>query len=765
MEGSDITRPLPPGSPMRRSVSFSNPFGEKSEHGVDLLELLAVLRRRKAIIGACIAVLTAVSAAIIFQITPLYTAEATVILDPRKTQVVDMQAVLSGLPYDAAVVRSEIEVLKSAPMAERVVQKLDLTSVPEFNGRLRKPTLMATLFEPMRWLVAQLRPVLGLASAPAANSGMTQEQKDLLAATGALLANTDVVNDGRSYILKVRVQSESPQLAVAAANGYIDAYLDGQLEAKFDAVRRANDWLNEHLGELRGKVEQSDNAVQLFRAQHNLIETKGATITGQQLSEINTQLILAASDRAQKESNLKQVQDLLRTGGVDAAVQVLASPLIQRLKEQEADLLREQADLATRYKPAHPAMVNIRAQISDLKAKIQDEINRVFRGMAGEVEAARAKEAALRASLQQLQQSNSIQDEAQVQLRQLEREAEANRTLYETFLNRFKQTSAQEDIQQPDARIVAAATAPSSPSYPRRGPLIGFAFAGSVLIGIFAAFGVERLDNGFRTGDQLEKFAMVTTLGLVPDIKTKELPQDTIVKRPVSSYSEAIRTIRTALRYSDIDNPPKIVLVTSSLPAEGKTVFATSLARSVARSGGKALLIDCDLRRPSIGRLFGSSSEPGILSLFEPGADTRAAIHVDEASGMHFIPATAGTSNPQDLLGSQSMRALLEEMRRHYDLIVIDAPPVLAVSDPLILSHIVDTTMFLVRWERTPRAIVLGALKSLRANGGDLAGVVLSRVNVRRHAAYGYGDSGYYYGHYGQYYGDYSKIPYSKTTI
>jgi capsular exopolysaccharide synthesis family protein len=206
------------------------------------------------------------------------------------------------------------------------------------------------------------------------------------------------------------------------------------------------------------------------------------------------------------------------------------------------------------------------------------------------------------------------------------------------------------------------------------------------------------------------------------------------------------------LRYSDIDHPPKVILITSSLPGEGKTVFATSFARSVARSGARALLIDCDLRRPGIARLLKCKAEPGLVGLFAEDCNPADLICLDEGSGMHFIPSSGGTANPQDLLGSQHMRSFLDRMRSQYDLIIVDAPPVLAVSDPIILSHIVDTTLYLVRWEKTPRPVVAGAMKILRSNGGPVAGVVLSRVNARKHALYGYGDAGYYYGRYGGYY-------------
>lgn len=759
MDASDLTlppaphEPPPPPSEGKRQFVFSKLLGDVADQEVELIEVLKVLRRRKNIIFTCMAMVTAVATAVVFQIVPRYTAQSEVMIEARKTQVVDLQAVLSGLPADTAVIRSEVEVLKSPVIAEQVVRKLDLTAVPEFNLRLQKPSVLSRIQDFAESVVGRITPFLGMGG----RQGPTIADDRELAAARILMRRTDIVNDGRSYVLKIRVESESPQLATSLANAYAEAYLQGQLEAKFEAVRRANTWLNEHLTDLREKVEVTDRAVQVFKAQHNLMESKGETVTVQQLSELNTQLVIAGADLAQKESNLRQIQDQLRSGGVAAAAQVLASPLIQRLREQETDLLQQEAQLAAKYKPAHPAMINIKAQERDLLQKIEDEINKIVRGMAGEVAAARAKEASLRESLRQLEKSTALQGETQVQLRQLEREAESNRTLYENFLNRFKQTSAQEDIQQADARLMSPARAPTIPSYPQKTLLIALSFGGSIWIGILAAFAAERLDHGFRTSDQFERLARIPVLGLVPDEDTGQPPIDTIVRQPICPYSEAIRTIRTALRYSRVDDPPKVVMVTSSLPAEGKSVFSVSLARSVARSGGRALVIDCDLRRPSLAKLLKVDPKPGILALFEEGTSLDAVICVEEFSGMHYIPSTAGTPNPQDLLGSKHMASLINSLRSQYDLIVLDTPPILAVSDALILSHLVDTALFLVRWGKTPRPVVLGAFKSFQANGANLAGAVLTRVNFRRHATYGYGDVGYYYGHYGKHYATYGR--------
>jgi len=750
MDMNEDSRPHGSTDSERLRYPTGYPYSPDDEagKGTGLTEALQVIQRRLPVILACIAAITIVSTVIVFNLTSRYTAESTVMLDSRKTQVLDLQSVMSGLPADEAVVRGELEVIKSPNLAEAVVKKTNLLAVPEFNWRLQKSSFMSVVLKPVYWVTSSIEALFTSApNAPVVDSA----REELLDVAGALQGHLGVTNDGRSYVIRIRVQSEDPKLAATLANAYASAYLDSQLDAKFNAVQRANQWLNDHLTELRTKVEASDRAVQVYAAEHNLTPIAsqgGATVTSQQISELNTQLVLASADLAQKKANLQQVQGSIRSGGVSAAAQVLSSQLIQALREQESALAEREADLATRYKPEHPAMINIKAQERDLNGKIQAETDRIVRGMEGDVSAAQAKVDSLTQSLNDLQ--GGIQGGAGVELRELQREADANRTLYESFLNRFKQTSAQEDIQQADAHIISDATVPSEPSYPKKVPLVGFAFLSSIMIGIFAAFGIERLDLGFRTGEQFEKLAQIPVLGLEPAMETGEMPQDIVVQRPVSSYAEAIRSIRTALRYSDVDNPPKVVMVTSSLPEEGKTIFSLSLARSVAKSGGKALLIDCDLRRPAIAKIFDVDADPGLLSLFDDGASMASVIKVDEISGMDFIPVASKTSNPQDLLGSKHMKTLIDTMRKRYDLIVLDTPPLLAVSDALVLSHFADATIFIARWARTPRSVVLGALKTFRTIGGKLAGVVLSRVDMRSHSTYGYGDPGYYYGYYGK---------------
>jgi capsular exopolysaccharide synthesis family protein len=730
------------------------PLAPEPSDRFDLRLFLNVLKRRRATVLGCSVLITVLATIVVFQLTPRYTAEAEVMLNTRKVQVVDVQAVMSGLQSDAAVVRSEVEVLESPALAGKVAQKLDLAANKLFNPRLAAPTVWE-LYNPIALLKQGLEAFIGKQDEAPPMSPEQQQRAEFDTAVATLRAGLTIANDGRSYIIKIRFVSPDPALAQTVADTYANLYLLEQLEAKFAATRRATEWLNEHLADLQQKLQVSDRAVQQYRDEHGLTQTlaKGPTITNQQLSELNTALIVATADRAQKEASLRQVQEMVKSSsGADAASQVLASPTIQQLKQQQSQLRREEAELATRYRPAHPAMINIRAQISDLNRKVAEEVNNIVRGINNDLNTARARESTLRDQLRQLEQTTAKQNTAEIGLRELEREAEANRVLYETFLNRFKQTSAQQDIQEADARLVSAAQLPTIPSFPRRAVFIEIAAFLSVVIGCGVAFMTEYLDNGFRSAEQVEKLAGVPFLGLVPALGVGKRPHDVVVQRPVSSYSEAIRSVRTALRFSNVDAPPKIVLVTSSVPDEGKSTFALSVARSVARSGGRALVVDCDLRHPTLGTLLGKPEGSDLVGYFRDGTDLSELVQVDEGSGLHVIAARGGTANPQDLLGSQQMRGFLHGLRDRYDLIVIDAPPVLAVTDALVLSHIVDAVVFLVRWERTPRPIALGAIKLLQTQGRHLAGVVLTRVNVRRHAKYGFGDYGYYYGSYGKYY-------------
>ncbi len=297
---------------------------------------------------------------------------------------------------------------------------------------------------------------------------------------------------------------------------------------------------------------------------------------------------------------------------------------------------------------------------------------------------------------------------------------------------------------------------PQSPSYPKKRIIVGFTFVASVALAVMLIVLVERLDNGFRSAQQVEHSTGVATLGMIPFLadgkRVGVMSEDYAVERPTSSFAEAFRSLRAGLMLSDVDNPPKVVMVSSSVPGEGKTLVSLSLGRIAAESGQRVVLVECDFRRPRIRKVVSGLEDEGLLATLESEGTNDHGIYIDNKSGLHIIPAVGKIPNPADVLASMHMKRLIERLKKNYDFIVLDSPPILAVSDARVLSTLADKTLYLIRWAHTPRPLAINGIKQLLDDGTDLAGVVLTQVNLRKHAKYGYGDSGYYYGRYKEYY-------------
>lgn len=718
---------------------LSPPLSSVSGVGeIDLRELARKLLRRKWTILTVTAVVTALTALFVLQLTPRYTATAQVMIEQRQARVVDVEAVLSGLTGERETIESELRVLRSRGLAERVIAKLRLDRNPEFNPAVREPSPLAGLFDLLDFAAS---------AEPVPEERLLDLERSQLVDT--FLDSITVEPDGRSRVISLSATSEDPALAGLVANTLAELYLVEQLEAKFEATHLATEWLSGRVEELRERVQASERAVEEFRQSAGLVEGKGVTVAAQQMSELNTQLILARTQRAEAEARLRQVQALLEsTGGSESAAEVLSSPLIQRLREQEAEVQRRAAELATEYGPKHPRMINIRAEAADIAAKIDGEVRKIVQSLRNEAGVARAREASLSGSLAALRNDVGQSNSAEVRLRALEREAAADRSLFEAFLARLKETSSQDEIQRPDARIISRADIPVDPAFPRTRLMIAGGATMALFLGLGMALLIEHLDPGFRSAEQVEEALGLSGLGLIPLLggrrKSNGAPETHVLEKPISPLAEALRTLHTAVLLSNVDRPPKTVLVTSSIPQEGKSTISLAWARLIARSGKRVLLIDGDLRRPRVAEALGAAGGPGIVDVLAETVSWREALQTDRASGLSFLTPGSRTASPPDLFGSEHMRSLLAAVAKEFDLVIIDSPPVMAVSESRILSRLVDTTVFVVAWASTPREVVRLAVRQLRASGGSVAGAVMSMVDVRRHALYGYGDSGYY---------------------
>lgn len=738
-------------------------FGEDAT--VDLMDVLGMLRRRKWLIMLVTALGTVAAAVLGMVITPTYTAKSAVLVDPRQLQLGNIEQVLQGLTVNTSTIATQIGVMQSETFLASVMDDLHLFDDPEFNPSLRPqpPTAVASLpsflqpvgqvlsYLPTEWLIAT-----GLASQP---EPMLESQAPGVVREKTIdnfFKNVAFLSDGQSNLIQVSFTSEDPDKAAVISNRISELYIQDQINNKLGATDKASGWLEQRLSELRADVQKSDDAVQKFKTANNIVEAGGSTLNDQELSDLNRELVTAQADLAAKQSKLRIIRDM---GGSAAALQSVAdvteSPMILQLRQQQIELERQESQLRTLYGDRHPLIVQLKDEKAKVAAGIRDEVSRVTHTLENDVKVASVQVGSIQSSLDKLKNRSAEDRAADVQLQELDRVATANRTLYEQLLARFNETQDQQGIVEADARVVAKASPPVTPSSP--GPKL-FAAAGftvSFLLGSLMAVLLERLDRGLRSAREVESALGLTTLGLVPRVdrlRRKQRPHQYLREKPLSSYAEAIRGVLTALRLSNPQNPPRVLLVTSSLPEEGKTTFAVSLASLVARSQKRVLLIDLDLRHPSVHRELGWQVSAGLVEYMAGERTLQEVIHNDLETGLHFLPVKAHTTTPTDLLESDKMRELLQVCRDNYDLIVLDSAPVASVNDTKVAASLADRVVFIVRWGKTIESAARDSLRSLREAGIEPAGAVLAQIDLRKHAQYRYGDIGQYYTRSRRYY-------------
>ena len=719
---------------------------------VDVRELLRMLNRRKWQLLGVTALVGALAGLVLVQLTPEYRATALVMLDTRKAKVTNTTDVLSGLSIDVSAVQTEIEVLKSATLLGRVADKLKLDKDPEYGA-----APVGALGLVIRELRFQYENWVGKDALE--RTDRITDDGPQARAIAALARNLQIATRGRSFVIGVSLDSVEPAKAKRIVDTITDFYLVDQLQAKLDANKRATEFLNERLDELKRNVEVAERAAATFREKSGLTIGKDSTVASQSLSELNSQLIQARGQRADRESRLIALQQAARNpatlGGV---TEVLANPLISSLRTQEAEVARRVGDLGQRYGDSHPRLLQARAEQGQIQGRIAQEVAKIIGSVQGDAEAARSKENELQAQVDRLEQKAGGLGQNEVQLRQLEREAQTSRAVYEDFLKRSKELREQQDIQQPDARVLSPASVPPGAVFPRYTLTMSLALAGGLILGLVLIGVMERLDGGFRNGDQIERYTGLALVGMIPGLSRMTLgklsPARFVAAKPTSAYAESLRSAYTAIMLGSLDKPPKVILITSSLPGEGKSTFVCSLAVLLARSSPdkKVVVVDCDLRRSSLLRALAVPETDGTIDEYLAGTKTLDQVMGrDDESGLYYVPARANTPNSAEILDSNAMRNFVGTLSDRFDLVFLDTPPLMAVSDGRITAQLADYVVFLVRWEQTARELAINSLKLLQDLRKNV-GVVLAQVDVRRHSRYGYGDYGYYYSKYRDYY-------------
>ncbi len=728
------------------NAQMQNTQSSQSSHhfdelDVDLRRLLMLLWRRKWIVVFIMVAALGVAFFITTILPTRYTATAHILIETKSIDhsSIDLQNFMSSMRLDTTLVLSEVEVIKSQELGRRVVRKLNMIPNSANGGGAFK--------------------TLSVHSSEMKDQNNVLDQ-DTARVVNAFLQNLHVKPIPGSFAIQVAYTSDNPEKAALITNTIVDTYIEERLNTKFRATQKVTSWLDDRLNVLRAQLRESESAIEDYKAKHSLLTGARYEMTGQQLSELNSQLVIAKSEKASAAAKLKDIEQWVDNPiGFESDESVMNSRNIQELKKTETDILRRKADLSSRYGAKHPSIININAELSDLKSKMRIEVANVAAGIRNDLSLAKQKVQAFENNLSEVEGIKKGENHSMIRLRELERESESNRMIFDTFLETYKRSDRQEELEEAEARILSYASAPDDPSYPNKPLIMSLTSAIALFLGITLVLILEKLDNAFRSASQLEARTGYSCYGLIPTAENvgKGGLGDYILNKPSSAVSESIRTLRMVLNLranQDEQDRPKVITITSSLPAEGKTTLSTWLARLAAKSGEKVIVIDCDLRRPNIHRLMRKSNDKTIVDYLTGDVPLEDVVSKDEASGAHVIYARSVPNSALDLISSKKMSTLIASLKKAYDLVILDTPACLAVSDARLLANESDYTLYIVEWDKTPREVVTTGVKQFSDFGYKNLSLVLSNVDVKRHARYGYGDTAYYYGRFKEYYTD-----------
>jgi len=714
-----------------------------SPEQIQIIPFLKSLWRRKVVFLAASLSVLLLCLIILLVITPKYSAQALIVVQGQNNLLSEIESLVPGLEPNEDILNTQAQVLTSWKLVTQAADAMNFYSDPEFAD--------TTDYNPLHFVgkyIRQLQAWLGTdvpAGGPPTET-MTQADRDRFYTTQNIRDALSVTVVKDTDLLQVSFVSEDPIKAAKFVNTLSSKYIDSNLEYRYETTRRAIDWANEKIAELRKKVEASEGQIERYRLSAGLLETKDGTVAAQQLSDINIAVATAAAERSAKEGRLREIRAILARGGAEALAEVLASPVIQQLTLQESAINRELAQLAEELGPRHPTMAIKRAELKDIQSKIKTEVNKVVSQLQNEVDLLRARELALAQQLKQMEQKVGAANAAMIQLNSLQRTADADRLMLETFLKRAQETYSELDRNagtENDVRVINPAEPPAQAAFPQMAVAFALAVMLAGLAGVGAVMLIEQLNDVFRSSEEVEKQTGLHVQGLLPRMKRNADVLAQIASNTSSLYTEQIRSLSTGLLLLERERrASNVLLIMSSRPAEGKSTVAASLGRVRAMAGQKVLLIDADLRKPSTHTLFALPRQPGLAELIGGSATLSQVRYKDKHTNLHLIPAGTIEGDTGGLLHSKRLETVINELREAYDTIIIDTPPLLAVPDAYVLSTLADIGLFVIRWNKTRRSGVAQVLKGLRKETEMRTVAALTMVDTRRYASYGYTDSG-----------------------
>lgn len=724
------------------------PSAESDAGLLSIANLLAILRRRALLIGATVAAMLVVGVVYLITTKPMFNSTALVYLDIENAQTFDgrnpnppgMQPALTDVD-----VNSQLQIIRSEKIALKVIKQLGLVDAEELTRSQNSIAQLAS-----RGL-SVIRSMVRLGPPPPA----VQEEGVPRGIIEAFAGRLSVERLDETFVMAINFRSEDAQRASDAANAVANAYLEEKLDARYESVNRASAWLEVRLAELRDKAVASDQRVQSYKRENGIIDTNagsGQLLSDTQLTDISTKLVEVQRETAERRARYDQIAQMIASGNPEASVvDALDNQVISQLRQQSSKLAQQEADVSRRYGGEHEAAQRARRQIEDINGLILKELGRIEQVYKSDLEVALKQEADLSKSLVDYTARSSDIAQAQVRLRELERNAQADQNLYESFLDRYKTALQQESFPITDARVLTEASPARKKSSPKT--VITFAFSGiaGLALGLMLALGRELADRTFRTPIQIERVLGHPCVGVLPKLARARRPLRSsrkeagngrvlardlgvfqhVVKAPLSRFAEALRSVKLAIDFAPVDGGVRVIGVVSSMPGEGKSTVAMNIAELIASSGKTVLVIDADLRSPTLTREITPNASGGLFEFLVNDAPINDLIYSDEAKRLKFLPAAGkgGAAQKTDLIGSSNMAQLLTAARQTYDYVIIDLPPLAPVIDAKAIAGSVDGFVFVVEWGKTSTATVSDALHNAPLVSQKIIGCLLNKAD------------------------------------
>jgi capsular exopolysaccharide synthesis family protein len=701
-------------------------------------QYLAMLHKRRGLVLTCVGVSLLVATLYNYTTRPLYQATAQILID-RSTPSVLPAKELVDMGGTGDYYQTQYELLRGRSLAEKVVKKLNLQTSAEF----KTGPLMSPLEQIQRRLLGKAPQILDSTGIP------------LSPAAAAFRSRLRVEPVPGSRLVNLRFTAYEGKVAMEAVNALAQLYIEQSLDYRFTTSSDITGWLSERVSDQEAKVKEAERALQQYREREGLVNVEERQgLVEQKLSALNQAVMAARMQRIQQETLLSQMRGL-SPSQLESFPMMLQNQVIQTLRSKLRELQSQQSRLSETLGEKHPEMLSLSGEIRSTEEKIQGEMQALVSSLESAARTALSQENNLQSSLEATKQEALELNRKAIEYGVLKREVETGQQLYQTLTKRSKETGLETELRQTNIRIVEKAELPRAPFSPQKGRNYQIALLIGLALGIALTILFEHLDNTVKTPDDVKSQLGVPFLGMVPHVEMRGgvgPVQKLMSENPQSAVAEAYRLLRTNLIFSSAESAGKVLLVSSASPGEGKTTTVANVSASLAQNGARVLAVDSDLRRPTLHQHFAIHKSPGLSDLIVGKCQASEAVQVTRFKGLHVLPCGYVPPNPAELLGSAAMKEVLRALKTHYDWVLLDTAPVLAMADTPVICPYTDGLVLVVGAEVTSRPSILRAIDQIRSVGGKVLGVVLNKVNLERNSYY-----------YSQYYGEYYRSYYAEA--